>query len=262
MADDNTEMGFWGHIEALRTTLLRIGALLLALTVALFGVMRWVFDNIILWPCSPDFPAYRAFGFVHGDGSLLPDLGADGFDVHLMSINLGTQFMTHMSASFYLALVIGFPAVIYMLWHFVSPGLHENERRAPRRAWTFANVMFYVGVLVGYFVIFPLALRFLSQYSLSAKITNTLTLDSYMDSFYTTILAMGAVFELPLLAWLLGRAGVLKRSFFGHYRRYAVAVLLIVASIITPTTDLFTLAVAFVPLYTLYELSALLVPRH
>ena len=106
-----------------------------------------------------------------------------------------------------------------------------------------------------------MALRFLSQYSLSDRITNTITLDSYMDTFYLLTLAMGVLFELPLLAWMLGRMGVLKRSFFSRSRRYAIVVILVISSIITPTSDLFTLMIVFLPVYALWEASALLVPK-
>lgn len=121
--------------------------------------------------------------------------------------------------------------------------------------------MFYLGTLVGYFIVYPLALRFLSQYSLSEGIENHLTLDSYMDSFYTIVVSMGLVFELPLVAWMLGRMGIVDRNFFTRYRRYAVFGLVVLAALITPTSDIFTLTVVFIPLYALWEFGALLVPR-
>lgn len=254
-------MSFWEHLEALRGVLFRIGVVLLLLMIACFLAMRPIFDRVILWPCRADFPLYRVFGFVKGDGELLPDLSGADFNVELINIKLGTQLFTHLSLSLWMAVAIAFPFIIYMLWRFVSPGLYEHERRGARKAFLFGNVMFYLGVAVGYFVVFPLALRFLSQYSLSGQIDNSLTLDSYMDNFYTITVSMGCVFELPLLAWMLGRMGLLKRSFFRRNRRYAIFALAVLASLITPTSDLFTLAIVFVPLYSLWEFSALLVPR-
>jgi len=143
----------------------------------------------------------------------LPNLSNADFSVKVINITLGSQLMTHLSASLWMALAFSFPLIIYLLWGFISPGLYENERRGARKAFLFGNVMFYLGVLVGYFIVFPLALRFLSEYQLSASIENTLTLDSYMDNFYSIIVALGVVFELPLLAWMLGKMGLLKRSF-------------------------------------------------
>lgn len=255
------EMSFWRHLAELRGVLVRIFVILIVLVIALFCCMRWIFENIITAPCSQDFATYKFFGFISGDGDWLPDLGSTGFQVDLISINLTSQFMTQMSASLWLAFIIAFPIVIYQLWTFVRPGLYERERRGARRAFLWGNVMFYAGCAVGYFIVFPLALRFLSQYSLSDRITNTITLDSYMDTFYLLTLAMGVLFELPLLAWMLGRMGVLKRGFFNRTRRYAIVIILIISSIITPTSDLFTLMIVFLPIYGLWELSALLVPR-
>jgi sec-independent protein translocase protein TatC len=253
-------MTFWDHLDALRGVLFRIVGVVIGLAIAMFFVMRWFFDHIIMWPCRADFPLYSMLSFMQGDGDFLPNLSNTNFSVKVINISLGTQLMTHLSASLWLAFAFSFPIIIYLLWSFVSPGLYENERRGARKAFLFGNIMFYLGVLVGYFVVFPLALRFLSQYQLSPTIENTLTLDSYMDNFYGIILAMGIVFELPLVAWLLGRIGLLKRSFFKKYRRHAIVALTALAAFITPTSDIFTLAIVFAPLYALWELSAFLVP--
>ena len=259
--NDEKDMTFWDHLGELRGVILRI---LLAVTVCMvvfFCIMRWFFDKVILWPCRPDFPLYKALSFMAGDGEWLPNMADADFTVHLINIKLGTQLMTHMSASLWLAIAFCFPLIIYLMWQFISPGLYEHERRGARKAFLWGNVMFYLGMSLGYFVVYPLALRFLSQYQLSDQISNQLTLDSYMDSFYTTIIAMGVVFELPLVAWMLGKMGLIKRSFFSKYRRHAIVAILVVSAIITPTSDIFTLLVVFVPLYALWESSALLVPK-
>ena len=121
--------------------------------------------------------------------------------------------------------------------------------------------MFYMGVAVGYYMVFPIILRFLADYHVSALVPNQVSLDSYMDTFLMMVFFMGVVFELPLLSWLLGSVGVLHRDFFAKYRRHAIVALVVLAAVITPTGDLFTLAVVFMPLYVLYEASALLVPK-
>ena len=255
------EMSFWKHLAELRGVLVRIFAVLLVLVIVLFCCMRWIFEHVITAPCSQDFVTYRLFGFISGDGDWLPDLGSTGFHVDLISINLTSQFMTQMSASLWLAFIIGFPIVIYLLWTFVRPGLYERERRGARRAFLWGNAMFYAGCAVGYFIVFPLARRFMAQDSLSDRITNTITLASYMDTFYLLTLAMGVLFELPLLAWMLGRMGILKRGFFSRSRRYAIVVILVISAIITPTSDLFTLMIVFLPVYALWEAGAMLVPK-
>ena len=247
------EMSFWDHLDALRGVLFRVVIVVAALAVAAFMAMPWIFDHVIMAPCSPSFLTYRLFN------AFLPEGGT--FEVDVVSLELASQFFVHMSASCWVALIVGFPVIIYLLWGFVAPGLYEHERRGARRAFVAGNAMFYLGAAVGYFVVFPIALRFLTDYRLSDAIRPVVSLESYMDNFFTVLLLMGAVFELPLLAWLLGKIGLLNRSFFSRYRRHAIVVLLIVAAMITPTGDPFTLFLVFIPVYALWECSARLVPR-
>ena len=254
------QLSFWDHLDALRGVLLRAALVVTVLAVAAFCFMPMVFDNIVLAPCRPDFPFYRLLDYIAAHSLLPLDISAEPFSLKPVSLQLASQFFVHMSASFWTAAVLGFPIVIYLLWSFVSPGLYEHEKRGVRRAFVFGNIMFYLGVCVGYFIVFPLALRFLATYSLSGQIETVVSLDSYMDNFYTLILVMGAVFELPLLAWLLGKMGFLTRGFFKKYRRHAIVALLVAAGLITPTGDPFTLFAVFIPIYALWEFSATLVP--
>ena len=254
------EMGFWDHPEALRGVLLRVAGLLAVLSCVLFAAMPHIFDDIILAPCHSDFILYRWLDSLSG-ALPLPESASGNFEVELINIRLASQFFIHVSTSLWLALVLGFPLCVYMLWGFVAPGLYEEEKRGVRWAFLAGNLMFYLGVAVGYFLVFPLTLRFLAGYQLSAMIPNQISLDSYMDNFLMLILVMGIVFELPLVAWLIGKTGLLTRALFNRYRRHAVVALLIAAAVITPTGDPFTLMVVFLPLYLLWELSAFTVPE-
>ena len=251
-------MGFWDHAEALRSVLLRIAGVLLVLTVVLFAAMPYIFDSVILAPCRSDFILYRLLARL--PGAMLPDAATGEFDVHLINIRLASQFLIHATTSFWLALVLGFPICVYLLWGFVAPGLYEEEKRGMRAAFLAGNLMFFLGVATGYFLVFPLTLRFLADYQLSALIPNQISLDSYMDNFLMLILVMGIVFELPLVTWLIGKTGYLRRDFFGRFRRHAIVILLVAAAVITPSGDPFTLMVVFLPLYLLWELSAFSVP--
>lgn len=257
-----THMSVWEHIDALRAVILKAGAVLIVLTIAYFAVMPWLFDNVILAPCNSDFPLYKLLARVGGASPLMPS-GMDDSDFHvsLINIKLASQFFIHMSTSFWLALVTAFPVVIYLIWGFVSPALYPSEKRGTRKAFLFGNIMFFIGVGVGYFLVFPLTLRFLAEYKVSELVPNQISLDSYMDNFLVLILVMGIVFELPLVGWLLGRMGVLSRRLFVRYRRHAIALLLILAAVITPTGDPFTLMVVFLPLYLLWEFTGLIVPK-
>lgn len=257
---EQKEQSFWDHLSELRDVAIRIFVLLAVLSTAFFFVMPWIFDHVILAPASGSFPLYRLLDGLHGDGSMLPDFSSENFHVDIINIELASQFFVHVSASFWLSVVVAFPLIIYMVWSFVSPGLYEHEKRGARKAFLFGNVMFYLGMAVGYFVAFPMMLRFLADYHLSDRISNTVSLTSYMDSFYLLVMMMGLLFELPLLAWMLGKMGLLKRGFFSKYRKYAIVGLLIIAGIVTPTSDLVTLMIVFLPVYILWEASALLVP--
>lgn len=254
------QMSFWEHLDALRSTLIRMALTLVVAAIALFVAMPKIFDTIVLWPCDASFPLYKLFEEGYA-GDLLPSGPGGEFHINLININLASQLMIQLSTSFQMALVLTFPLLIYELWCFIRPGLYKHERRKSKKAFFFANIMFYLGVFVGYIMVFPIALRFLADYSLSDQIVNTLSLDSYIDNFTAITLLMGVVFEVPLLAWILGLLGLLTRGFFSKYRRHAIVALLIAAAFITPTGDPFSLFAVFIPLYFLWEMAAYLVPK-
>lgn len=258
MADK--EMSFWEHLDDLRGVLLRMGATIAVAAVGLFCVMPRLFDRVILAPCNGDFPLYRLFSLIASAGGESMSADDSGWHMDLINTQLTSQFFTHVSASCQLALVITFPILIYQLWTFISPGLYPEERRHSATAFVAGNALFYIGMSAGYFLVFPLTLRFLADYQLSDTITNTITLDSYMDNFTSILAVMGVVFELPVAAWFLGRAGLVDRGIFNRYRRHAIVALTIAAAVITPTSDPFTLTVVFIPLYLLWEASVLVVP--
>ncbi|MBD5234126.1 MAG: twin-arginine translocase subunit TatC [Bacteroidales bacterium] len=254
-------MSFWEHLDALRGVLFRIVVVIAAVATVTFIAMPWLFDNVIMAPCTGDFITYRLVNKLAASSGMSELATADTFSVDIVSLELTSQLFVHFSAACWTALLICFPIIIYILWGFISPGLYENERRGASKAFIFGNVMFYLGVVTGYFLVFPLAVRFLAEYNLSATIRPIVSLDSYMDNFFTMLIMLGAVFELPLLSWLLGKAGLLTRPFFSKYRRHAIVAILVVAALITPTGDPFTLLIVFIPVYALWELSALLVPK-
>lgn len=252
---------FWEHLDELRRVLFKILILIAVIAVGAFCIMPWFFDNVVLAPCSDNFPFYRFLDSLLLLSPINTGINTEPFSLNPVSLELTSQFFVHFSSACWLAVVVAFPIVIYLLWGFISPALYENEKKGIRRAFLFGNLMFYLGVLVGYFIVFPLILRFLASYRLSPTIDAVVSLDSYMENFYTLILLMGALFELPLMAWLLGKMGLINRGFFKKYRRHALVVLLIVAALITPTGDPFTLLAVFIPIYALWEISGLLVPR-
>lgn len=234
-------MTFWDHLDVLRSSLIRIAVTVTVLAVVAFVLKEQLF-GVVLAPRSSDFVTYRL-------------LGVTPFHLHLMNTGLTEQFMIHMRTALYAGLLAASPYVLYELFRFVSPGLYQNERRYAGWIVGAAYVMFLVGTLVNYFVVFPLTVRFLGTYQVSPDVANMLTLQSYVDTLLGMSLVMGVVFELPVVCGLMGRMGLLNDQWMSDYRRHAIVAILVVAAIITPTTDVFTLFVVALPIYLLYEVS-------
>lgn len=252
-------MSFWDHLEVLRWSLIRIACVLVVLVVASFLAMPHIFDTLILGPASSDFFVYRWFVAIGRHVPFFPDFSDDGFHADIININVASQFMTHISTSFWLSLVIAFPYVVYELWRFVKPALFKTERAAVAKAFGFGTLMFFAGCAVGYCLIFPFTFRFLVEYQVSDMIENRISLNSYMSNFLGMVFIMGVIFEMPLLAWLMSKLGLLHRDFLRKYRRHAVVVMLVLAAVITPTGDPFSLMLVFVPLFLLYEFAVRIV---
>ena len=237
----NEPQTFWEHLDVLRASLIRM-----AIAVVIFGIvafcMKEALFSIVLAPCSSDFITYRL-------------LGAEAFHIHLMNTGLTEQFMVHMRTAIYAGLLVASPYILYELFRFVSPGLYQNERHYAVWIVGAAYLMFIIGTLINYFVVFPLTVRFLGTYQVSPDVANMLTLQSYIDTLLGMSLVMGVVFELPVVCALMGRMGLLTDHFMAEYRRHAVVAILVVAAIITPTTDVFTLFIVALPIYLLYEVS-------
>ena len=232
---------FWDHLEELRRVLFRVVGAVLALMVVAFCFKDELF-GVVLAPQQPDFILYRW-------------LGAEGFQVKLINTQLAAQFITHMKVACYAGILLASPYIIYQLFRFVSPALYENERKYVVGVTCWGYLLFMVGVLLCYFLIFPLTFRFLATYQVSEVVENTITLTSYVDTLMMLSLMMGIVFEIPILSWLFAKLGFLTSSFMKHYRRHAIVIILVIAAIITPTSDVFTLSLVALPMYLLYEIS-------
>ena len=211
--------------------LIRIIVVWTALLVLGFAFIPWLFDHVVMAPTSNNFFLYRWLAALSGHFIPVPADLVRPFHVSVINLKLASQFFL------------------------------QCELRGVRFTFFLGTVLFYMGCTVGYSLVFPLTLRFLYTYQLSAAISNQLSLESYMDNFLMLIFMMGIIFELPILSWLLSKLGLLRRSFFSRYRRHAVVVLLVVAAFITPSSDPFTLFAVFLPIYLLWELSALLVKK-
>ena len=253
------ELTFWDHLDELRRVLFRVLGVWFVLAIGYFIAMPYLFDNVILAPCHNDFIFYDLLRWIGQRLDLQDEFFTQEFHVKLVNINLAAPFFVHMSTAFWMSVVTAAPYFFYEIWRFVSPALYPNERKGVRKALGIGTVMFFIGVLLGYFMVYPLTLRFLSTYQLSAAIENQISLNSYIDNFMMLVLCMGLAFELPLVTWLLSLLGLVHKTFLRKYRRHAVVIIVIVAAVITPTGDPFTLTVVAVPLYLLYEMSILMI---
>ena len=236
---------FWEHLDVLRSELIRI-----LVAAALMGIVAFCLKDalfaVVLAPSQGDFFVYRW-------------LGAEPFSLHLINTGLAEQMMIHMKVALMAGVLIASPYILYVLFRFISPALYENERRYSVRLTLSAYAMFLVGMLVCYLLIFPFTVRFLGTYQVSADVDNMLTISSYVDTLLLMLLVFDIVFEIPVLSWLLAKFGLLRAAWMKRYRRHAVVVVLIVAAIITPTTDVLTLAIVSLPIWLLYECSILIV---
>ncbi len=239
---DENQQTFWEHLEVLRGSLLRILA-----AVVLAGIVAFFFKEelfgIVLAPASSDFVFYRWVG------------GVEPFCLHLVNTGLTEQFMAHLNVSMTVGLLCASPYVVYVLFRFVSPALYEQEKKYSVRLVVCSYLMFMVGLLVNYFVIFPLTVRFLGTYQVSQDVENMLTLQSYIGTLLTMSIVFGCLFEIPVVCWLLALFGLLRAEWMRHYRRHAIMVILVLAAIVTPTTDVFTLLIVSLPIWLLYEMS-------
>ena len=235
-------MTFWEHLEELRGVLLRC-----LIVVALFAILAFIFKDevffVIFAPKSPDF---------------LPHLFGASPEIQLINTELTRQFIVHMMTSFYVGIDRHFSPVRRLLTGQELTSLPLLKPNLFNDATSY--LMFMLGILFSYFILFPITFRFLANYQVDNSIQNLISLESYIDTLAFLSLAMGIVFEIPILSWLLGKLGILHREHMQQYRRHAIVIILIIAAIITPTSDAITLSIVSLPMYLLYEVSILLVP--
>ena len=240
-------MTFWDHLDELRSVIIRALVVTVVAAAVAFCLKDQLFE-VVLAPRTSDFITFRL-------------LGVEAFNIHLMNTGLTEQFMIHLKTAMYAGVLIASPYIIYLLFGFISPALYDNERRYATLLCTSGYLMFMLGTLLNYFLIFPLTVKFLGTYQVSEDVANMLTLQSYMDTLLMMSLVMGIIFELPVVSWLLGRMGLLNASMMRIWRKHAIVAILAIAAIITPTTDAFTLLIVALPIWLLYEASIFIVKK-
>ena len=256
-ASESEKQSFWDHLDILRASLVKIAAVTAVFAVVAFFFKEALF-SVILAPKDADFITYRWLYFFSG---WVTDEQAQDFYVKLINTGLAQQFMIHMKVAMCTGVLCASPYILYQLFRFVSPALYANERKYVVRVVGYGYIMFMVGVLISYFLFFPLTFRFLGTYQVSDQVENMISLQSYISTLLMMSLAMGIVFEIPILSWLFAKLGFISADFMRRYRRHAVVIILVVAAIITPTSDVFTLLLVSLPMWLLYEVSIWIVKR-
>ncbi len=246
------EMSFLEHLEALRKHLIRSILYIIILAFAAFFFKDFIFNNVLLAPKMPDFITNKTMCKI-GDF-----LGTDAICINqkpfsIINIKMTGQFMTHITVSMIVGLVVAFPLIFNEFWLFIKPALGRKEIKHSRGAVFFASMLFTLGALFGYYIIVPLSMNFLGSYNVSSEVVNKINLNSYIQTFTSVILASAVVFELPVLIFFLSKIGLVTASFLKKYRKHALVVILALSAIITPP-DIFSQILVSLPLLLLYEI--------
>jgi sec-independent protein translocase protein TatC len=260
MTQNNSEkMTFWEHVDVFRKVIFKCLAVWLVCAVSAFCFKDILF-NVLFAPSTSDFIVYR---WMCSLGNLIsfPALCPEEFSAEFINTELASQFTTHLQVAAIMGVLVAFPYLIIQLYGFVSPALYKQEKRYSILLIFFGVLLFALGVLLNYFIIFPFAFRFLSTYQVQEAVINQIALNSYISTLLVLSLLLGILFEIPIIAYFLAKLDLIDKSMLVKYRKHAIVALSILSAIITPTADIFTLLLVTVPLYLLYELSIRVVAR-
>ena len=252
--EEEKEMSFLDHLEELRWHIFRALAAIVVVAVAMYIMEAYVFRYVIFGPKNESFLTYQFFCSMSERLCFAPP------DFEIVPREMGEQFFTSLKVSFWLGLVVAFPYVFYQFWSFVKPGLHKSERQAATGVVFVCSALFLVGVLFGYFIIAPFAIRFLAGYSVGVDVINSTSLSSYVGYLTMFTIPTGMVFELPIVIYFLAKVGLVTPDFLRQYRRHAFVIILVLAAVITPP-DVVTQFLIGVPVFFLYEVSILIAAR-
>ncbi len=248
------EMSFLDHLEELRWHLIRATMAVLLAAIVAFLAKGFIFDVVLFGPKKADFVTYdilcKAAQFLNLDESFC----FDEIPFRIQSRKMAGQFSAHMWTAIIAGFIMAFPYILYEFWKFIAPGLHPKERKASSGFIIIASLLFFIGVLFGYYVVSPLSINFLGSYQVSKEVFNDIDLASYMGLVRTSVLASGLVFELPIIIYLLTKLGVVTPEDLKKYRKFALVGILIVSAIITPP-DIASQVIVAIPVLVLYEIS-------
>ncbi|HHH54221.1 MAG TPA: twin-arginine translocase subunit TatC [Bacteroidetes bacterium] len=248
------EMSFFEHLEELRWTILRSVLYIVIIAIIVFLLKEFIFENIIFAQLNSNFPTYKFFCSLGENMCIQPP------DLHLITRVMGEQFLVHIKVSLVLGFIFSFPLILREVWKFIAPGLKETERKVTFNIVFICSFLFFLGVMFGYFVIAPFAIKFFAEYTVGKFAQTNPTLDSYVGFLTMLTIPVGFVFELPVVAYFLAQAGIITSKLMKEYRKHAIIVILVLAAIITPP-DVFTQILIGIPIIFIYEFSIMVVKR-
>jgi sec-independent protein translocase protein TatC len=249
------EMSFFDHLDVLRKHLIRSSLAIIVFTGVAFAYYDFIFDTIIMGPKNPQFWTYRMMCSLSEKFNLGPDFCITKIPFAIINTEMAGQFTLQLNSSLMIGIILGFPYLLFEVWRFVKPALHEKERKSASGFTFYATLLFIVGIMFGYYIIAPLSISFLASYIVSDTIDNMITIDSYLSTVATLTIGAGVIFELPIIIYILSKLGVMTPKFMRSSRRYATVIILIIAAVVTPTPDLLTMLTVSFPLFLLYEAS-------
>ena len=249
------EMSFLDHLEELRWHLIRSTIAIVSIATIAFIFKEFLFDVIIFGPSYPDFISYDVLCKISQVFGLEKGCITEGdMEFVLQSRKVSGQFSVAIWTSITAGFVIGFPYLLYEFWRFISPGLYTNERKSSKGFIAVASFLFFLGVLFGYFVIVPLSINFLSNFSISKTVENQFDIESFISIVRSSVLAGGIIFELPIIIFFLSKIGLVTPAFMRKNRKFALVIVLIISAVITPP-DIATQVIVSIPILILYEVS-------
>ncbi|MCW4467340.1 twin-arginine translocase subunit TatC [Flavobacterium sp. MFBS3-15] len=258
--NEGGEMSFLDHLEELRWLLVRSCiAIIIGASVA-FAFSRFIFDNIIFAPKKSDFVTYQFFCDLANKYDLDKSFCVTEIPFEIQSRTMDGQFTTDIWISVTAGLILVFPYILYLIWKFISPALYDKEKKYAVSFILSTSLLFFLGVLFGYYLIMPLSINFLANYTISDVVKNDIDLASYLSLIKTTVLSCGIVFELPIIIYFLAKLGLVTAQFLRKYRRYAYVIILILAAVVTPP-DVVSQMIVTIPLAILFELSIFIAAR-
>lgn len=256
---DSEGKTFTSHLEDLRKHLIRIVLVVSVLTILAFVFKRIIFEEILFAPKNPEFITYKAFCYLASRLDI-PSLCMSADNFPLINLELAGQFMAHVMVSIIAGIILAFPFIVWEIWRFIKPALKQAERKYSRSLIFSTSVLFFIGIFFGYFLITPLSINFLTTYEVSPQLHDLFNFRNYISLITTLTMAVGIVFELPVMVYFLSKMGIISPRFLKKYRKHSIVLIFIIAAIITPP-DAFSQILVAIPLYLLFELSIFISKR-